>query len=81
MKELAIIKGVGIGIRDCNAPVLWFSVEMLHGGALQIFPWNEARQVILDFSVRDVRDLEGRACIVDSGDGGPGSTVEYVGPQ
>lgn len=76
-EELATIKDVGIGMRDCNSPVLWFTVEMLHGAALQVFQWEQAAQVIEEFGVYDARNLEGRACVVTVDKG----HVIYKGPK
>lgn len=63
-EELAIVKGVGFGMRDCNAPVLWFGVETLNGGSLQVFNLDEAGKLIEGAACYDIKSLEGRACIV-----------------
>lgn len=57
MEELAIVKGVGFGMRDCSNPVLWFGVETLHGGSLQVFSMKESEQVIKDAALRHPRRL------------------------
>ena len=63
--EMAIIKGVGIGMRDCREPVLWFDVHIASGGAaLQVLNWTEAKKLIADYSLYDVRNLEGKPCLV-----------------
>ncbi len=60
------MKDVGIGMRDGCGPCLWFTSYISEGGAaLQILSWEEANKVIKDTGVYDVKNLEGRACIVD----------------
>ena len=63
---LAIMKNVGIGMRDTNNPCLWFDACIDESGrALQVLSWKEAQQVIKESDVYDVKNLEGKACIVD----------------
>ena len=69
IEELAIVKGVGFGMRDCNSPVLWFGVETLHGGSLQVFNMKDAERVIQAAGCYDVKNLEGRACVVETKNG------------
>ena len=69
MEELATVKGVGFGMRDCNRPVLWFGVETLHGGSLQVFNMKDAERVIQDAGCYDVKNLEGRSCVVETKNG------------
>ena len=76
VEQLAIAKGVGVGVRDAGRPILWFEVSMLYGGALLVFEWDEARQLIQDADAYDIKSLEGRACVVTSG--GPGSVVRFI---
>lgn len=65
MRQLAIIKNVGIGMRDCSSPVLWFDVYAEeHCAALQVFDWDRARDIIQAAGVEDVSSLEGRPCWV-----------------
>ena len=58
-ERLAIISEVGIGYRDIDSPVLWFSES---SAALQVLSWDEAYEVLK--GVREVRDLNGLACWV-----------------
>lgn len=77
-RELAVIKDVGVGSRDVGKPVLWFTVEMLHGASLQVFDIeSETAHKILG-AVYDVSKLEGRPCEVETR-GAAGSTVTFVG--
>ena len=63
-EQLAIIEEAGVGRRDTHSPVLWFNVSGDGWGALQVF--GLASQEALDIltEVYDVRDLDGRACVV-----------------
>ena len=66
MKQLAIIKGVGVGMRDCHNPVLWFSVYIGEGvGALIVLDWQRAERLIKTHGIHEVRDLEGQPCWVN----------------
>lgn len=76
MEELAIIEQVGVGQRDCSSPVLWFSVVGDGWGALQVFPLAGKKAIEILRAVYEVRELNGRACVVNRGDG-PGSTVTF----
>ena len=68
--QMAIIKNVGIGMRDCREPVLWFDVYIADGlAALQILNWTEAKQLIADYSLYDVRNLEGKPCLAVKNNG------------
>ena len=71
--ELAIIKNVGIGMRNCHYPVLWFDVHIAEGEpALQVLNWAQAEQLIKDYHLYDVKNLEGKACLVSKEGPGPG---------
>jgi len=66
-EQMAIMRGVQIGMRDCDEPVLWFNSKLSEGtGALQVLSWSEAKLLIKDAGVYKVSDLEGRACLVES---------------
>ena len=67
MKEqLAIIQGVGVGLRDTNQPVLWWSAHTGDAGsALHVFGWDEAADIIRDYGVREVHELNGKPCWVE----------------
>ncbi len=63
-EQLAIIKDIGIGCRDTNWPVLWFTVYVSEvQAALTVLSWDDAYEVLKH--VREVRDLEGKPCWVD----------------
>jgi hypothetical protein len=77
MKKLAIMSEVKIGMRDCNVPVMWFSVHPEPGcGALQVLTWDEAYQLIKDYDVRELSGLKGKPCWVDH----DGNKIIYKGP-
>lgn len=66
MEKMAIIKDVGIGLRDAGVPILWFTVYVSEcGAALQIFNWNDAGKLIKEAGVYAVTQLEGKPCLVD----------------
>ena len=76
-EQMAIIKGVGIGIRDVGRPVLWFEVNSMDGGgALQVFGWEEAAEIIKAYGIYEVHSLNGKPCRVEVGDG----MMRYIGP-
>jgi hypothetical protein len=63
---LGIISEVGFGLRDLNEPVLWWTVHTdEHWAALQVFHIDQAAQIIKDYGVRDVRDLDGKPVWVE----------------
>ncbi len=67
-QELAVIQDVGIGMRDCRAPCLFFTVKMLHCVSLQILNWESAAELIKTSKVYDVKELNGKMCVVSSKD-------------
>lgn len=68
-KQLAIMKNVGIGMRDCHSPVLWFSAFISEGSAaLQVLNWDRAKDLIAKSGVYSVLELEGKSCWVNVGD-------------
>lgn len=73
-EELAIVKGVDFGMRDVDAPCLWFSVEMLHGGSLQCFFGEDITRLLKEAWCYSIRDLEGRPCVVNC----EGNLVKFV---
>ena len=69
-EQTAFIKDVGFGCRDVGQPCLFFSTYIEESvGALQILTGDEALEVIRESGVYDVKDLEGRPCIVDTTQG------------
>jgi hypothetical protein len=69
-EELAIIADPGYGLRDRNKPMLWFTVRMLCGEALQAFHQPRADEILTSGDVTDVKHLAGRPCVVSrTGDG------------
>ena len=76
-EQMAIINEVGIGIRDVGRPVLWFTINLMDGGAaLQVFNWEQAAKIIGAYGVYEVHSLEGKPCRVEAGDG----MIKYIGP-
>jgi hypothetical protein len=76
MKQLAIMKQVGIGMRDMHEPGLWFTAYTdEHSASLQVLSWGDAKILIEDTGVYDVKSLEGRPCWVEEQAG----FVRYVG--
>ena len=76
-EEMAIINEVGIGIRDVGRPVLWFTVNLMDGGgALQVFNWEQAAEIIKAYGLYEVRSLNGKPCRVEVGDG----MIKYISP-
>ena len=74
---MAIITGVGIGMRDCNRPVLWFETNSGNKGAsLQVFDWEKAKEIIRDYWVKDAHDLNGKPCWVEI----DGAFMKYTKP-
>ena len=79
-KTMAIMRGVGIGMRDCNEPVLWFAAHTSEGVAsLQIFDWAQAKELIKAYGVHDVRNLEGKPCWIET-EGRAGGRAVWAGP-
>jgi hypothetical protein len=72
-EELAVIKNVHFGMRDAPWPCLWFSVDTLHYGSLQILHYEDAVKLIKKHSIYKIEDLEGRPCIVEMGGTGSGT--------
>ena len=64
-QQLAIIRGVGYGLRDVGEPVLWFDVRLdEYSGSLQVFRQPRADEIIKEAGAKDVHDLDGKACWV-----------------
>ena len=75
-EEMAVMSGVHVGMRDAGRPILWFEVDTLHGGALQVMGWEEASELIKEADCYKLKDLEGAACVVErDNDNG---TLKYV---
>lgn len=68
-EQLAIIEEAGVGRRDTHSPILWFNVSGDGWGALQIFDLTSEDALAILGEVYDVRDLDGRACVVAKSDG------------
>ena len=64
VEELATMKDVHVGHRDAPWPCLWFTVEMMHGAALQILRLEDPETIKLIGSVYDIERLEKHPCIV-----------------
>ena len=66
VKQMAIMKGVGFGLRDVGTPVLFFSTYLTEGeAALQVLFYDEYVNFIKKYGVYDVKELEGRPVWVD----------------
>lgn len=77
IRQMAIIQGVGVGLRDVGAPVLWWTVNTGDSGAaLNVFDWEVAGEIIKAYGVREVHGLNGKPCWVEVGDG----LMKYVEP-
>ncbi len=69
-ETLAIMRDVGLGLRDRNHPMMWFTVYESEGVAsLQCISWEETEKLITDGKVTDTKSLEGHACWVESSEG------------
>ena len=76
MRQMAIIQGVGVGLRDTNQPILWWSVHTgNNGSALLIFDWATAADIIRDYDVREIHSLNGKPCWVEVSN----NTIVYKG--
>lgn len=64
-EEMAIMKGVSVGMRDTGHPCMWFSVNQEGSGSLQVLSWKEAEELIRKADVYDIKELNGKACIVE----------------
>lgn len=60
-----MIEEVGVGRRDTHGPVLWFNVTGDGWGALQVFDLTSETALSILTDVYDVRDLDGRLCVVE----------------
>lgn len=62
--KVGVMTDVGFGLRDLNIPCLWFTIRVdPSSAALQVFTeWVEIKRIIEESGVRDVRQLEGKAC-------------------
>lgn len=68
-KKMAIMKNVGFGLYDRNEPFLYFTAMNGCIGALQCIFYPDYVDVFKAYSARDVKDLEGKSCWVEKGDG------------
>lgn len=71
---MAIIEDPGYGLRDNNYPCLWFTVKTINGKSLQVLAGDDADEVIKDSGVYHVKDLAGKACVVNRGQ----STLQFL---
>jgi hypothetical protein len=67
-KRLAIIRGVGYGLRDFpdDKPGLWFGVHWGNDGygALMAYPHDEAQAFITQHAIYNIFHLEGEFCYI-----------------
>lgn len=68
MRELGVAKNPGFGMRDCGEPVLWFQIDTLGYSSLQIFGVEEAAKIIKAAKCYDIKELNGKPCVVISTD-------------
>lgn len=64
-EQLAIIREVGYGCRDIGQPCLFFTVKTENYCSLQILNEQEAGDLIKESGVYDVKELEGKPCIIN----------------
>lgn len=66
MEKVAIIKQIRIGVCDRGYASLSFHTFVSEcEAAMQLLNWVEAKKVIEDAGVADVKDLEGKPCWVN----------------
>ncbi len=76
-KQLAIMRGVKLGMRDIDHPCMWFTTYTSeHEAALQVLSWKDAEAVIEAYGTYDVNSLEGKPCWVELGD----NVMKWLGP-
>lgn len=63
VQELAIIRDIRVGMRDCSKPVVYFTVDVLSGSSLQII--EDIPAFIRETGCYKLEDLEGKACVVE----------------
>lgn len=66
----AIIRNAGIGMRDGSSePCMWFDAYVEECvTSPQVLSWNEAGIAFRDADVHDVREFNGKPCVVDHDD-------------
>lgn len=68
---LAIVRDVGIGMLDTNRPCMWFTTYTSEASAaLQVLNWEEAKQLIQETGVYNIKELDGWPCWCDTSDDG-----------
>ncbi len=66
-EEMAIMKDVKFGVRDVGKANLSFTVHRSSGTAsLQILYLKEAVKLIEKHQIKDINELEGHACIIET---------------
>lgn len=63
VQELAIIRDIHVGMRDCSKPVVYFTVDLLFGSSLQVI--EDIPAFISETGCYKLEDLEGKACVVE----------------
>ena len=74
-ENLAIIKGIGFGYRDCGKPTLWFDAMMDGYGVLLLFQGDAIIEFVKEWEVYDIRQLEGKAIVVEVAEG---KSIKYL---
>ena len=75
--EMAIMKHVSFGLRDTNHAAIWFDVSMLGCGSLLSIPRNDVIKFMEENDISDLRNLEGKPCVVNR-DGGMVTFVRLI---
>ena len=78
MRQLAVIKEVGLGLRDVGHPVLWWTAYIDEAAAaLHVFGWKETEEILIAYGVYNFpTGLEGKVCWVEVGD----QKITYIEP-
>ncbi len=69
-EQLGIIGTVHVGLRDIDAPCLWFDVNLLTGGTFFVFAGDDMLNFIRRAGKSDLATLKGQPCVVRRGEGG-----------
>ena len=75
-KQMAIIKDMGIGLRDIGSPCIWFTTYISEcSAALQVITGkDQIYEFIKASGAKDISDLEGEPCWVEADN----STIRFL---
>lgn len=62
MEELFVMGRVYCGVGDYGQPAIWFSVNGLSGGSLQVIPSDRIIDFVAEWKC-DIRGIEGKPCV------------------